>query len=261
MSRSFAHALAASLALFAGPFAAPASAETTSADTGGLLTGLSSPAEAMPSFAAPVPRHAIGPRLYVRGAGGITAMQLYGDFDPAAYPDAVVFFPPFGVLEPERAQADIGFAVGGAVGVRVPWGAAGATRFEAEYMFRTASLDRVVYEEDFGIRPEADITGRITGHSVMGNVIAEWRTDYRWRFGVGGGLGVLFTELKANGRRDSGAAFAGQILCTGEYMLAEHVWLTTGLTILGATRVDYDTDIQRASTLAVDFTVGIGLEF
>ncbi|MEO1584941.1 MAG: hypothetical protein AAFR96_10280 [Planctomycetota bacterium] len=257
--------------------------------SGGLLTGLPAPSlapqlekrqpadsgpaqsqpdpetqEAPPEFV--VPRH-LRPhtRLYARGAGGFTFMQLIGDFDPAAYPNVTPFFPPIGVLEPERAQSDIGFAVGGALGLRIPWAHApdhahGATRIEAEYMFRTATLDEVIYEEDFGVRPEADITGRLTGHTVMGNIIAEWWPDEHWRVGGGGGVGVMFTDLKANGREDTGTSVAFQLLGTAETKIADHLWLTFGLTLLGTSEVEYDTDIQEANTLALDFTVGLSLE-
>ncbi len=201
--------------------------------------------------------------LYARVAGGFVVAQHQGDFDPAAYPNVSVFTPPLGSLGPEFAQSDIGFAVGGAVGVRIPWSGGstrGATRFEAEYMFRTYTLDDVVYDEDFGVRPEADITGRMTSHAVMGNIIAEWQPHHDWRFGFGGGAGVLFSELKANGEQGDGAAFAAQALATAGYRLDDHLWLTFGGRVLGAAEVDYDTDIERASTFAGELTVGLSLE-
>lgn len=201
--------------------------------------------------------------VYLRVEGGLVSAQHHGDFDPAAYPDVSPFMPPIGVLEPDYVSTDVGFAVGGALGVRVPWattGTRGATRFEAEYMFRTYTLDQVVYEEDFGLQPEADITGRVTSHAVMGNVLAEWQPDPRWRFGAGVGAGVLFTDLKANGDEGDGSAFAAQLLGTAEFELTDHLWLTFGARLLGATEVTYDTDVQEASTFSADLTVGVSLE-
>ncbi len=202
--------------------------------------------------------------VYVRIAGGFVSAQHHGDFDPAAYPPVSPFFPPLGLLGPEYVQSDIGFAAGGAVGLRIPWSrnatSRGSTRIEAEYMFRTYTLDEVVYDEEFGVRPEADITGRVTSHAVMGNVIAEWNPHPHWRFGVGGGAGVLFSDLKANGEEGDGSAFAAQVLLTGQYRLTDTVWLTFGGRVLGATEVTYNTDIEEASTIAGDLTVGLSLE-
>ncbi|MEO1534448.1 MAG: hypothetical protein AAFS11_02665 [Planctomycetota bacterium] len=205
-----------------------------------------------------------GTGVYIRVNGGFVSAQHHGDFDPAAYPNVSVFNPPLGLLEPEYAQSDIGFAVGGALGVRIPWrsgyGHGGATRLEAEYMFRTYTLDEVVYDEDFGVRPEADITGRVTSHAVMGNIIAEWQPNPYWRFGFGGGAGVLFSDLKANGEEGDGSAFAAQALATAEFRMTDNLWLTFGARVLGAAEVEYGTDIEEASTFAGDLTVGISLE-
>lgn len=250
------------------------------ADTGprGMLTGgwLAQPeSEAAGTFDAssdasdaaafdaaiqPLPRTSV----YVRVNGGFVSAQHHGDFDPAAYPDVSIFTPPLGLLGPEYAQSDIGFAVGGAIGVRIPWRGGnahgGATRLEAEYTFRTYTLDSVVYDEDFGITPEADITGRMTSHAVMANIIAEWQPNPYWRFGFGGGAGVLFSDLKANGEEGDGSAFAAQAIVTAEYRLTDRLWLTFGGRVLGAAEVDYGTDIEEASTIAGDLTVGLSLE-
>ncbi|MEO1717972.1 MAG: hypothetical protein AAFR76_12765 [Planctomycetota bacterium] len=211
-----------------------------------------------------VPQLGARTQVYVRVNGGFVSAQHYGDFDPGTYPAVSVFNPPLGLLEPDFVQSDIGFVAGGAVGVRIPWHTGGpvggATRIEAEYTFRTYTLDEVIYDEDFGVRPEADITGRVTSHAVMGNIIAEWQPSPYWRFGFGGGAGVLFSDLKANGESGDGSAFAAQALATAEFRLTEQLWLTFGARVLGAAEVDYNTDIEEASTFAGDLTVGIALE-
>lgn len=210
------------------------------------------------------PQPGLRTSVYLRVNGGLVSAQHHGDFDPAAYPNVSPFNPPIGFLGPDYAQSDIGFAVGGAIGVRIPWrdgtSSGGATRIEAEYTFRTYTLDEVIYDEDFGVQPEADITGRVTSHAIMANILGEWQPNPYWRFGFGGGAGVLFSDLKANGEEGDGSAFAAQAIATAEYRLTDHLWLTFGARVLGSAEVQYDTDIEEASTFAGDLTVGLSLE-
>ncbi|MEM9663133.1 MAG: hypothetical protein AAF937_12590 [Planctomycetota bacterium] len=270
--------LRAGVLFVAAFFALPSSASERAA---GMLSGgwaqaasdLAPSNRAETAWVAPVPGvdsfDHVPPRgsrtsVYLRVNGGFVSAQHFGDFDSTAYPDVSVFTPPLGVLGPEFVQSDIGFVAGGAVGVRIPWrpgsSIGGATRLEAEYTFRTYTLDEVIYDEEFGVRPEADITGRVTSHAVMGNIIAEWQPSPYWRFGFGGGAGVLFSDLEANGESGDGAAFAAQALATAEFRLTDYLWLTFGARVLGAAEVDYNTDVEEASTLAGDLTVGVSFE-